>query len=142
MTTLHTYRWLYWTDYGTVNKIEKASMDGTSRAVVINTGLSLPYGLTMDYDSQTLYWIDDGVNRLESSNTDGSNRMLLTTLNIQSPYGITYFAGKLYWTDVSRDAIMSTFLDSPNSVSTIITTASNNPYRIKVVSEQRQPEGM
>ena len=136
--TLYFIRWMYWTDYGTLDKIERASMDGTSRTVIHSTDLSTPYGLTLDYDTQTLYWIDYTLDRLESSSTDGSNRRLLTRINIQCPYGITYFNQKLYWGDWCQHVIYSTLVNSPNSVSTLISTG-NDPYRIHVVSEDRQP---
>lgn len=129
---------MYWTDYGTLDKIERASMDGTSRTVLHSTGLSTPYGLTLDYNTQTLYWIDYTLNKLESSRTDGSNRILLTRVNVQCPYGITFFDQKLYWGDWCQHKIYSTFLTSPNSVSSVISTGSA-PYRIQVISEERQP---
>ena len=44
--------------------IERASMDGTSRTVLHSTGLASAYGLTLDYDSQTLYWTDRHLNRM------------------------------------------------------------------------------
>ncbi len=128
---------MYWTDYGTVGIIERASMDGTSRTVLHSTGLSAPYGLTLDYDTQTLYWVDYTLDTLESSSVDGSNRMLLTRENIHCPYGITFFDQKVYWGDRCRSVIYSTYLSSPNSASTVISTG--NPYRIQVISKDRQP---
>ena len=75
-------RWLYWTETSISNpKIERASMDGTSRTVLHNTGLIFPSGITLDYTTQTLYWIDAGRLRIESSNVDGSNRQTVTTVN-------------------------------------------------------------
>ena len=129
---------MYWTDYGTVDKIERASMDGTSRTVLHSTSLRTPYGITLDYDTQTLYWIDYTLDRLESSSVDGRNRRLLTTVNIRCPYGITFYDQKLYWGDWCQHVIYTISVNSPNSVSTVISTGSN-PYRIHVISEERQP---
>ena len=131
-------RWMYWTDYGTVDKIERASMDGTSRTVLHNTDLTTPYGLTLDYTTQTLYWMDYSLDKLESSNADGSNRRLLTRVNVQCPWGITYYDQKLYWSDHCQHAIYTTSVNTPNSVSTLISTG-NDPYRIHVITEERQP---
>ena len=131
---------MYWTDYGTVDRIERASMDGKSRTVLHNTGLSAPYGLTLDYATQTLYWIDYTLDTLESSNADGTNRRLLTRVNIQCPYGLTFFDNKLYWGDLCQHVIYSAFVNSPNSASVIVSTG-NDPYRIHVVSEESQPIG-
>ena len=129
---------MYWTDYGAVGKIERASMDGTSRTVLHNTDLSAPYGLTLDYTTQTLYWIDYTLNKLESSNADGTNRIFLTRVNVQCPWGITFFDQKLYWSDHCQNVIYTTFVSSTNSVSTLVSTG-NTPYRLHVISKERQP---
>jgi len=84
---------LFWTDASTSNpKIERASMDGTSRTVLHSTGLTFPSGITLDYTSQTLYWIDAARLRIESSGVDGSPilnyglicRILKETLHMHS----------------------------------------------------------
>ena len=61
---------MYWTD------TERASMDGTSREVLHNTNLVWPTALTLDYDTQTLYWLDASLDKLETSHVNGSNRRL------------------------------------------------------------------
>jgi len=131
-------RLMYWTDYGSFDKIERASMDGTSRTVIINTGLGTPYGLTLDYDTQTLYWVDYTLDRLESSSVDGSNRNLLTTISIVCPYGITFFNEKLYWGDWCRHTIFTTSVNTPDSVSSVYSTSYYDPHRMHVISEDRQ----
>ena len=114
-------------------------MDGASRTVLHNTNLALPYALTIDYGTQTLYWADYSLDKLESSSADGSNRRLLTTRNIQSPYAMAYYDGKLYWTDWSLNGIYSTLLSSPSSVTTLH-TSSYDTYGICVIAEETQPE--
>jgi len=135
------HRWMYWTDIGSPARIERASMAGVSRTVLHNTNLALPYALTIDYGTQTLYWADYSLDKLESSSADGSNRRLLTTRNIQSPYAMAYYDGKLYWTDFSLNGIYSTLLSSPSSVTTLY-TSSYDTYGICVIAEETQPEGM
>ena len=53
-------------------------MDGHFRSVIHNTDLTWPNALTLDYDTQTLYWMDAYLDRLESSNVNGLNRRLLS----------------------------------------------------------------
>lgn len=138
--TMHiSCRQLYWTDVGT-DRIERASMDGTARTVLHSTGLSLVFGLTIDYDNQILYWADYTNNRIERSSTDGSNRALVTSIGITDPFGITYYNGRLYWTDLTVDGIYTLSVNSP-SVSRILATG-HDPYGIKVVTKDTQPEGM
>ena len=132
---------MYWTEIGSVAKIHKSSMDGISTNVLHSTGLQYPHGITLDYDSQTLYWIDAGMDRIEMSNVDGSSRTVLTNVNvIVIPYGITFFDGRLYWTDTSRDQILSASVSSPDSVSVLLSVS--NPYRLKVVSQNGQKQSM
>lgn len=44
-------RFIFWTDWGDVPKIERASMDGNlkSRQIVISKKIQWPNGLTIDY---------------------------------------------------------------------------------------------
>lgn len=45
-------RYLFWTDWGHIAKIERANLDGSDRKVLINTDLGWPNGLTLDYDTR------------------------------------------------------------------------------------------
>ena len=134
------YRWLYWTDIGTVDRILRASMDGSSMAVLHDTSLSLPYSLTMDYDSQILYWADYSLNKIEKSNADGTNRAIVTTASVRDPYSIVFYNNRLYWTDIYYDRVLTTSVSSP-SVSYLTTSQGNNMYTIKAVASERQPQG-
>ena len=131
---------MYWSDAGTLAKIERASMNGASKTTLHSSNLAAPYALTIDYESQTLYWADYTLDKLESSNTDGSNRLLLTTNSIQSPYAMAFYDRQLYWTDWSLNGIYSTFLTSPSSVTTVYNSGSD-PYGIRIIAEETQPEG-
>ena len=133
-------RWLYWTDYGTVAKIQRASMDGHSRSVLHDTSLTTPYALTIDYENQILYWADYTLDKLEKSNVDGSNRLVVTTSSITSPYSLTFYEGRLYWTDLSFARIYTT-LANFSSVSTL-SSQGQAMYGIQAVAENRQKIGM
>lgn len=45
-------RFLFWTDWGHIAKIERSHLDGSDRKVLINTDLGWPNGLTLDYDTR------------------------------------------------------------------------------------------
>ena len=135
------HRWLYWIDSG-LDQIERASMDGTSRTVLINSDLSSAYALTLDYNTQTLYWADASYDKIEMSSANGTGRTLLTTTNILNPWDITFFQGRLYWSDTSHNRILSTDADSASSVDFVGSSISGNPHGVIVISEDRQPEGI
>lgn len=65
---------MYWTDWGEIPKIERAGMDGTNRAVIIDTEIYWPNALTLDYSQQKLYWADAKYNFIHRSNLDGTGR--------------------------------------------------------------------
>lgn len=49
---------MYWTDWGSSAKIERATLGGNFRTEIVNTSLVWPNGLTLDYEDQRLYWAD------------------------------------------------------------------------------------
>ncbi len=133
-------RWMFWADAGSSPKIEKASMDGTSRTVLHSTGLSTPTGVTVDYETQTIYWIDYSLNKIEKSFVNGSNRITLTSAS-SAPLYITFLRGKLYWTDYSSGRLYTTSSDLTSSASLVSTTSFSYPWGIEAMSKERQPQG-
>lgn len=51
-------RYMYWTDWGTNAKIERATLGGNFRVPIVNSSLVWPNGLTLDYENDLLYWAD------------------------------------------------------------------------------------
>ncbi|KAB0361653.1 hypothetical protein FD754_005809 [Muntiacus muntjak] len=64
--------YLYWIDCCEYPHIGRVGMDGTNQSVVIETKISRPMALTIDYVNHRLYWADE--NHIEFSNMDGSHR--------------------------------------------------------------------
>ena len=133
---------MYWTDWGTPGKIERASMDGTSRVALHSTNLRWPNALTLDYNTQTLYWMDAFLDKLESSNADGSNRRLLSRTQIRHPFGVTFYQNRLYWTDWQLNTVYSASVSRPTVVSVVRSGLRLDPMGISVVSVERQPAGL
>lgn len=49
-------------------------MDGSSRTVLIGKHLFWPNGITIDYPTETLYWVDAKIHVIESAHVDGTKR--------------------------------------------------------------------
>lgn len=51
---------MFWTDWGETPKIERAAMDGDpkSRRIIVSHNIFWPNGLTVDFDSRKIYWLD------------------------------------------------------------------------------------
>lgn len=64
---LNVYRYLYWSDWGLEARIERARLDGSDRVHYVYTNITMPWGLTIDYETHTLYWCDTA-NDMQVSN--------------------------------------------------------------------------
>ena len=49
---------MFWTDWGSQHRIERANMDGTNRVALIQDNLGWPNGLTIDKPSARIIWAD------------------------------------------------------------------------------------
>lgn len=81
------YRLIYWTDWGTHAKIEKAAMDGSMRQVLINDSLVWPNGIAIDFEYMRLYWADAKLDKIERSNMDGSDRTIIVDSQLPHVFG-------------------------------------------------------
>jgi len=73
---------MYWSDWGTVPKIEQAGMDGSQRAPFITHNLTWPNGLAIDHDLRRLYWADGGTKAIEFVSLNGTGRTVLIGMRL------------------------------------------------------------
>ena len=117
-------------------------MDGQNRIALITTELVAPYGITIDYIEQKIYWVDAFLDKIEYSNLDGSGRVTLTTLpegvGLGVPYSLTIDGDFLYWTEWDTNALFSVHKTDGGNVSQILSGLLVNPNGIQVVSASRR----
>jgi len=58
-------RYVFWSDWGTVPFIGRVGMDGSQEKKVITQDIFWPNGVTVDYTSDRLFWVDAQTVRLE-----------------------------------------------------------------------------
>ena len=51
-------RYVYWTDWGTISYIGRIGMDGSGATRLITENLSWPNALTIEYETNRLWWAD------------------------------------------------------------------------------------
>ena len=134
-------RWMYWTDWGTPAKIERASMDGNNRTVLHSSNLWWPNALAIDYDNQTLYWMDAAMDRLEQSQTDGSGRTLLSTAHIYHPFSLTFLQGQLFWSDWDMNAVLGISLSNVTDVRIMFGDLILDPMGLTAACTEKQNIG-
>lgn len=116
-------------------------MDGQSRITLVSSELEAPYGITIDYVEQKIYWVDAVLDKIEYSNSDGSGRVTLMTLpqgeGLGVPYSLTLGGDFLYWTEWDNNAIYSVHKAGGN-VSLVLRGLPLNPNGIQTVSASRR----
>ncbi|XP_052581109.1 low-density lipoprotein receptor-related protein 2 isoform X1 [Peromyscus californicus insignis] len=96
--------YMYWTDWGTNAKIERATLAGNFRVPIVNTSLVWPNGLTLDLESDLLYWADASLQKIERSTLTGTNREVIVSTTFHA-FGLTVYGQYIYWTDVYTNKI-------------------------------------
>lgn len=128
---------MYWADYGSSPKIEKAHMDGTNRKLLIGVGLKRPTGLAIDFRVRRLYWADEGTGKIESTLLDGSNRRTDFSISKKSraekraPFGLAFNNGRLYWADVLTQSIYE--LEVATGALSVVADGLSRPVDVRVV---------
>uniref|UniRef100_A0A8C2K8U2 Low density lipoprotein receptor-related protein 4 n=1 Tax=Cyprinus carpio TaxID=7962 RepID=A0A8C2K8U2_CYPCA len=96
----HSEELVFWSDV-TLDRIMRASLNGSNVEEVVSTGLESPGGLAIDWIHNKLYWTDSGTSRIEVANLDGTQRKVLLWQRMEKPRAIALhpMEGKIYWTD-------------------------------------------
>jgi len=129
---------LFWINYDAPRRIEKMEMTGLLRRTIAQTNVVYPSGLTIDYENNLLYWMDDFYNGLWECGLEGNNRVFKRPSSIFTPYAIDVFQSKLYWTDQRRSYVG--VADQVSGIATSTISASLvQPGDIHVVHYSRQP---
>ncbi|XP_047498425.1 nidogen-like [Penaeus chinensis] len=90
---------LFWSDWNRFGpKIEVSGLDGSNRRVLVETDISLPNSLVVDYDTQTLCWADAGTHKIECIGVAGSGRRTVMEGALY-PFGLTTLGQDFFYTD-------------------------------------------
>lgn len=100
---------MFFSDNDPNSRIEKASLDGQNRAVIIHKGLSRVLALTVDLDNNKLYWADHGRQTLEGCDYDGANRRVIRRINRISITSLAYHqVGIIYFLSLNNYCLIHT----------------------------------
>ena len=99
-------RLLFWTDWGSPPKIERASLAGLHRTVLVDlsgSNQNWPNVIFVDYTEDRIYWIDAWIDAIDSTDLNGNNRRQITnpirpSYNMH-PFDFTVYDDVLYWSD-------------------------------------------
>lgn len=111
---------MYWSDWGSRPKLERAWLDGTHREVLVNTSIEWPNGLALDYLERKVYWADAKLDKIEVCNLNGSGRRVVLDTDVPHIYGFGLIGKHLYWTDWQRRNLQRIHVDSSRSKDIIV----------------------
>ncbi|XP_051771492.1 low-density lipoprotein receptor-related protein 2 [Ctenopharyngodon idella] len=131
------YGYLYWTDWGSPAKIERATLGGNFRFPIINTSLSQPNALSLDYEERLLYWADATLDKIERASLTGENREVVLS-QTQYPFALTVFEQDIYWSDWNTWIVYRANKDDGTGLTIMATDLQYRPNDIQVFSASRQ----
>ncbi|XP_037050170.1 low-density lipoprotein receptor-like isoform X2 [Bradysia coprophila] len=137
--------WMYWTDWGSSPRIERAGMDGTHRQAIVSSNVKWANGLTLDLVRERVYWVDAKLHVISSCNYDGSDRrvILYSSDNLRHPFSVTTFEDHIYWTDWDKAAVFRANKFNGDNVTAITPLRMlQHPMTIHVYHPYRQPDGI
>lgn len=137
---------MYWTDWGTDTKIEKAFLDGSHRTKIISTDLQWPNGLAIDYESNLLFWVDAKQQTISSCDLDGSKRRIIFSTNeyLRHPFAAAIFEDFVIWTDWEAESIfqVNKFTGSQLTPVRRVAMDLHSPMGVQIHHRLKQPSGV
>jgi len=113
------------------------TLTGNNRHTIVSN-LGQPNGLTIDYATSKLYWVDTLSDKVEISDLEGRGRTTLYSgISLPQPFGITVYNDLLYLTDWITRSVVSESTDGNAPLQNI--TFGIRPSNIHVVHHSSQP---
>ena len=138
------YGYLFWSDWDKKSpRIERATMSGEDRRTLVHikeVNGGWPNGLTLDYDSLKIYWIDANSDSIHVVDYEGNNPNLILRKikTLGHPFSITLYDNTLYWTDWKTNSV-SMANKNDGSDPRELQRLTNRLFDIKVFHPSRQP---
>lgn len=67
--------------------------------ILVNTSVSWPNGLAIDYKEHKIYWADAKLDKIEVMSYDGKHRRTILNHRLPHVFGFTLLGNYVYWTD-------------------------------------------
>uniref|UniRef100_A0A8C6QUZ8 Low-density lipoprotein receptor-related protein 2 n=1 Tax=Nannospalax galili TaxID=1026970 RepID=A0A8C6QUZ8_NANGA len=131
--------YMYWTDWGTNAKIERATLAGNFRVPIVNTSLVWPNGLTLDRETDLLYWADASLQKIERSTLTGTNREVVVSTAFHS-FGLIVYSQYIYWTDFFTKKIYRANKYDGSDLIAMTTSLPVRPKGISTVMKNEQQQ--
>ncbi|CAH1788845.1 unnamed protein product [Owenia fusiformis] len=139
------YGMLFWSDWDANNpRIEMCSMSGDGRKTIMKVstleGAGWPNGITVDYETTRVYWIDARSDSIHTINyTGGDHHEVLRGHDfISHPFSVSVFGNHVYWTDWRTNALVRANKWNGSDVE-VIQRTTTQPFDLQIYHPKRQP---
>ncbi|TRZ00822.1 hypothetical protein DNTS_026704 [Danionella cerebrum] len=129
---------MVWSKIGGEARIERSSMDGADRKVLISRGLKWPVSLSVDILTDRLYWIDEKLSCVVSASLNGENIRFLQLTEMPSPLSLAVFNDQIYWSDAQRRSVQAADKVTGKNRKTLL-KRPGQPFSLKVAHHLLQP---
>ncbi|XP_035692681.1 low-density lipoprotein receptor-related protein 4-like [Branchiostoma floridae] len=129
--------YMYWTDWGSNDRIDRAAMDGSGHTTIISN-LTDPNMITIDYSGNRLYFCDGGEHSIFSTDLLGNDKRRLLYLPSDYLFGIAIDDNSIYWSswttknigmlsrsNMQQQNVLVDSLLSPNDIYVSMTTPTD-----------------
>ncbi|XP_052081119.1 low-density lipoprotein receptor-related protein 1-like [Mytilus californianus] len=90
-------KWLYYSTIGTHKTISRSRMDGSQKHIFMDVKSEKVTGITIDYDSGRVYWMENVEGVLKSSDSNGTYMMKVSsTITPGASIGIFVYRSDIY----------------------------------------------
>ncbi|XP_056127208.1 low-density lipoprotein receptor-related protein 1B isoform X1 [Rhinichthys klamathensis goyatoka] len=100
---------MFWTNWNEQRpSIMRSTLAGNNMKVIISTDVFTPNGLTIDHNSEKLYFSDGSLGKIERCEYDGSHRHVIVRSGPGTFFGLAIHGNYIFWSDWTRRAVLRT----------------------------------
>ncbi|XP_037294723.1 LOW QUALITY PROTEIN: low-density lipoprotein receptor-related protein 2 [Manduca sexta] len=130
---------IFFSEWDRPANISRCNTDGTGLLVFENVTLGWPNGLSIDFDTDRIYWCDALLDHVQHSKLDGTDVKTVNSRLIRHPFSIVINKEFMYITDWRLDAIVRLHkLTGEQEDIMVREPQTNRLYGVKVYSENIQ----
>ncbi|XP_023703710.1 low-density lipoprotein receptor-related protein 2 [Cryptotermes secundus] len=127
--------YIFFSEWDRPANISRAHTDGSNLIVFRNVTLGWPNGLSVDFQTDRLYWCDALLDHVQHSNLDGTDVRTVSSRLIRHPFSIVIHKDWMYITDWRLDAIIKLHKLSGELEEVVVREPQTNRlYGVKVYS--------
>ena len=133
--------YMFFTVWGSdTAKVERSALDGQERHTVVDSKIVYPYGITVDFANEHIYWVDTYLDYIERCDYAGQNRKtVLRGSPVQNLYSIDLFENSLFITSWRENSVLRVGKFDPEENRTTILEGLERPFAVRVFHRQKQP---